>query len=425
MESSKTPFDIAIIGAGIGGLALAIGLLRQNVTYTLYEGASEYAAVGAGVALGPNALRAMDLIDSRFRGLYDSISTGNTSPEKEHSMMEALMIEEGFGEKHGWTGASWGSKHARTSAHRKALLDIMTSLIPLSTVKFNKRVNTLHQEGTRVFITFEDGEVVEADAVVGCDGIKSITRRAVLGATHPDLVEPTYAGRYAYRAIVPMQEAVKIIGCYAPDATMFMGPGASMSVYPISKGTECNVVALKKDNQPWIHKEFTKEVTREEMVGDFNIDSRLVKLLEWAKPLRWSLHHHISTPTYFKNCICILGDSAHASTPFQAAGAAQCLEDALILSRLLGLVQNSIDILNVFKVYDLIRRPRAQHVVQTSIEAGEIFSFSHPEIGNDMKKIVENCNRRFEWIWEHDLEADVKEAEEQFRILTMQGEQID
>ena len=284
MKSSKTPLDIAIIGAGIGGLALAIGLIRQNVTYTLYEGASEYAAVGAGVALGPNALRAMNLIDSRLRGLYDGISTGNTSPENEYSMMEALMMEEGLGKKQGWTGASWGSKYARTSAHRKALLDIMTSLIPLSTVKFNKRVKTLHQEGTKAFITFEDGEVVETDAVIGCDGIKSITRRAVLGSTYPDLVEPTYAGRYAYRAIVPMKEATEIVGCYAPNATMFMGPGCSMSIYPISKGAECNVIALKKDDQPWLYKGFTKEVTREEMIDEFDIDSRLIKLLEARNP---------------------------------------------------------------------------------------------------------------------------------------------
>ncbi|OCK92443.1 mannitol 1-phosphate dehydrogenase [Cenococcum geophilum 1.58] len=421
MESSKTPLDIAIIGAGIGGLALAIGLIRQNVTYTLYEGASEYAAVGAGVVLGPNALRAMDLIDSRLRGLYDGISTGNTTPEKEHSIMEALMMEEGLGKKQGWTGASWGSKYARSSAHRKALLDIMTSLIPLSTVKFNKRVKTLHQEGTKAFIAFEDGEVVETDAVIGCDGIKSITRRAVLGSTYPDLVEPTYAGRYAYRAIVPMKEAIEVVGCYAPNATMFMGPGCSMSIYPISKGAECNVVALKKDNQPWLYKGFAKEVTREEMIGEFDIDSRLIKLLELAKPLRWSLHHHISTPTYFNNHICLLGDSAHASTPFQAAGAAQCLEDALILSRLFSLAKDPVDIPNIFKIYDSIRRPRAQRVVRTSIELGEIFSFSHPETGSNMRKIVENCNKRFDWIWEHDLEADVREVEEQFKILATKG----
>jgi salicylate hydroxylase len=52
---------------------------------------------------------------------------------------------------------------------------------------------------------------------------------------------------------------------------------------------------------------------------------------------------------------------------------------------------------------------------------GEIFSFSHPETGSDMRKIVENCNKRFDWIWEHDLEADVREVEEQFKILATKG----
>lgn len=281
MDHSQPPLHIAIIGAGIGGLALAIGCLRQNVPYTLYESAREYAAVGAGVGFGPNSLKAMDLIDSRFRGLYDGIKTGNETPGKDHVMSEALMTEEGLGEKKGWMGKTWGSPvYERTSAHRKALLDIMTSLIPRETVKFNKRVQHLEQKCGKVVLTFSDGEVVEASAVIGCDGIKGATRRAVLGQRYPDQVEPTYSGKYVYRSIVPMEEAKKILGRHAGDAKMFMGPKANFATYPISKGTQYNVVAFRR-NPVWRHNEMTQEVTREEMVADFShCDQRLVKLLD-------------------------------------------------------------------------------------------------------------------------------------------------
>lgn len=115
-----------------------------------------------------------------------------------------------------------------------------------------------------------------------------------------------------------------------------------------------------------------------------------------------------------------MGDVAHASTPHQGSGAGQCFEDALILSRLLGKLQNHQDIDIAFQTYDAICRPRGQEIVRTSDEAGRLFTFSHPDYGDDMDKIVENANQRFLWIWTHDLEADVIKAEEEFDKLRRQ-----
>jgi salicylate hydroxylase len=159
---------IAIVGAGIGGLALAIALDNRNVPYTLYESASEYATVGAGVGIGPNAMRAMDMIDRRFRGKYDEVCIGNLTPGKEHVMMEAYLMGEGLGTESGWTPKPWGSPiYTRTAAHRKTLLDIMTSFIPRETVKFNKKVSGIEQTPNGVTVIFEDGQSVQASAVIG------------------------------------------------------------------------------------------------------------------------------------------------------------------------------------------------------------------------------------------------------------------
>lgn len=125
----------------------------------------------------------------------------------------------------------------------------------------------------------------------------------------------------------------------------------------------------------------------------------------------------MNTPTYCNGLICLLGDSAHATTPHQAAGAGQCIEDALVLAHVLGRVRDAKHLPAAFRAYDAIRRPRAQKVVKTSQEAGELYSFSHPEVGDDMEKIVQNFRRRFLWIWEHDLEADLRESEQLFAEL--------
>ncbi|KAK5126939.1 hypothetical protein LTR85_008297 [Meristemomyces frigidus] len=433
IDTKQPPLHVSIIGAGIGGLALAIALNKQNVPYTIYESAGAYATVGAGVGIGPNAMRAMDMIDKRFRGKYDAVAIGNLTPGKEHVMMEAYLLEEGLGARQGWLGKPWGSPaYTRTAAHRKTLLDIMTSFIPESTVKFNKQVAGIKQLRDKVELTFTDGETIETSAVIGCDGIKGASRRYVLGSRYPDEVLAKYNNQYAYRAIIRMSEAREVLGDLANDAKMYFGRGINLSTYVISEGQEINVVGFVRDPEPWPYDDkVTREVTREKMVADFtaqNIDPRLLKLLDWAKPVQWAMSHHPKTSTYQNGLVCLLGDSAHATLPNQAAGAGQCLEDALILSRLLGRVGATVgskpaqcdvssELNAAFEAYESVRRPRAQKQIETSVECGKVYSLMHPDIGTDMNKTVKNLNSRFDWLWKHDLDADVKLAEDRYAEL--------
>jgi salicylate hydroxylase len=128
-------------------------------------------------------------------------------------------------------------------------------------------------------------------------------------------------------------------------------------------------------------------------------------------PDLWALFDHPPAPTYYNGRLCLLGDAAHASTPHQGAGAGQAIEDALVLSSLLGQIKSVADIENAFKAYDFVRRPRTQKIVTTSRDAAEIYEFENEKLGNDLVEIEKALNQRYQWIWELDLHEHLKEAQ--------------
>ncbi|KAH8173605.1 FAD binding domain-containing protein [Sarocladium implicatum] len=418
---TKKP-SIAIIGGGISGLALAIALTKRKVPCTVYEASASLAAVGAGIGLGSNSLAALDMIDPRLRGLYDLAKTGNENPAFRKCVFDALLAEPGLGL---WRDPAWmegivGAPYfERSSAHRNDLLNILESFVPEGTIKFSKRLSTTKQlENGKVQATFDDGERVEVDAVVGCDGINGRTRKAVLENIAPDAILPTYCNMYIYRGIIPMPDAKAILGTHGGDSKRFLGKRRGVVVYPIARGCDANLMFYVRHDDPWTHGSKTTRCTRKEMQEEFDgLDSRLLKLLEAVEPVRWPVYHHKATPKFYNGRTCILGDAAHATSPHLAAGAGQGLEDVVILANLLALVQDPNQIETAFEVYDQVRRPRASSVVEDSERAGLMYCFEGPE-GDDMGMIVKEANVLFRRVWEHDLAGDAVKAEKLFLELT-------
>ena len=124
----------------------------------------------------------------------------------------------------------------RSQAHRKALLDIMTSFIPIENVEFSKRLSDIRQDESGVNLTFTDGEVAHASVLAGADGIKSIVRKHVLELSHADEVAAVYANAYCYRAVIPIADAQAILGDLTDVAKFYFGKGRSAVTYRISGG---------------------------------------------------------------------------------------------------------------------------------------------------------------------------------------------
>ncbi|TIA08038.1 monooxygenase, partial [Aureobasidium pullulans] len=400
-------------GAGIGGLALAISLHKKGVSFTLYEGAKEYSVVGAGIGFAPNGMRTMDLIEPAFRPLYEKICVGNKGEQNRNIFFEGMLLEEGLGRNQAWFGNSaWGHpRFNRKSAHRKELLEIMTSFIPIENVKFNKYLESIEQHSDKVILKFADGEEADASVLAGADGIKSVVREHVLRPSHPEEVAPVYADAYCYRAVIPMSEAYTILGNLTDVAKFYFGHNRSAITYRISGGEELNFLFCVADPKPWALGEIvTEKTTHEAMMADFDdpgVDPRFIELLAKAQPIKWGFFHHWRTSTYHRGRVVMLGDAAHASLPFQAAGAAQGLEDALVLSNVLSkivethnaFVDQMTSIETALEAYDVVRRPRAQKQLEQSAEVGKMIFFQHEEAGPDMSKILPRLQEgRFDWL---------------------------
>jgi salicylate hydroxylase len=215
-----------------------------------------------------------------------------------------------------------------------------------------------------------------------------------------------------------MEKAVGLLGDErARNAQMYLGQDGHILTFPIEKGNTMNVVAFRTEpSGKWENEQWVLPMDRSKMEADFSDwgdDSKsILSLME--KPDLWALFEHPPAPTYYKGRICLSGDSAHASTPHQGAGAGMALEDAYILSNVLGRVKEGRDdeIAAAFEAYNATRKERSQKLVTTSHQVAEVYEFQ--KVGDGVEEIRAALRDWYKWIWEHDLEEDLQEA---FKIM--------
>ena len=380
-----------------------------------HPAAPSFAEIGAGVSLGPNAARAMKLIDPAIHAGFLRCATNNGWDDRKNFWFSfrkgevATSDDSEFGTRFFDLWCETG----QSSVHRARYLDELVALVPKEIAHFGKRLEEVEDKGDYVELRFADGTTAKHDALIGCDGIKSKVRQAVLGADHP-AANAVFTGKYAYRGLIPMDSAAALLGDeLARNSQMYLGRGGHVLTFPIEHGKTMNVVAFStKDDMKWDDPEWVKPLDRQAMERDFEgwvpAVGKILSLM--GQPDMWALFNHLPAPTYFKNRICVLGDAAHASTPHNGAGAGQAIEDALCMSRVMAHVYSSENLPRAFAAFDKVRRPRSQRQVKQAYESGWLYDLQGEGIGEDWEKVKERLATKQKWIWEHDLEGDVAEA---------------
>ncbi|KAB8290715.1 hypothetical protein EYC80_008354 [Monilinia laxa] len=370
---------IAIIGGGLAGATLLRSLLTHpHLSADIYESASAFSERGAAVGLAINAQNALAEM-----GIADVVQ--KAGGVRMHSS-RTIVVSWGRGPHAGELIFDLASELQGWVVHRAELLRELLGPVPRESMHTNKKVVGIEERDGGIAVSFQDGTVVEADAVIGADGIHGFVRGHVLGEEHP-AVKARFAGFWDCRSLVSMQRAKEVLGeKYFEEQRQYVWCGdRGFFLHDVLDGGEtvqCIASVMKSPTSPWETDEKTrkKDLHRTTLEAAFEpwtnspISEPMIELLLENPDLQayaqW--HHSENAPTYTKRAVCTMGDAAHAMTPWQGSGAGQAIEDSLILSTLLARITRASQLPSAFAAYDAICRPRSQRVVASSVVTGKL-----------------------------------------------------
>jgi len=257
------PFTISIIGGGLAGLLLGIGLSTRGVPFRIYEAQPCFTETSAGIGFSPNAVRAMALLDPRIYAAYSILKTENSWPGKRNTWFDFRLAEAEVPE----LVAEVKMESEAGNVLRARFMEELVKLLPKGCVVFGKTLSGIEQISEGVKLSFTDGSTEGADAVVGCDGIRSVVRRLLLGADHP-ASKAVFSGMCVYRGLLSMDTVVEAVGEeLAMNSQVYMGRGGMLVTYPIENGSVLNIVAFRQksiwENEKWIMESSNKDMMRD------------------------------------------------------------------------------------------------------------------------------------------------------------------
>jgi 2-polyprenyl-6-methoxyphenol hydroxylase-like FAD-dependent oxidoreductase len=346
---NQQKLSVAIVGAGIGGLAVAAALRKFFIEPVVYEQADSFARVGAGIQQSPNALKV-----HRWLGIEDRLRQVGFAPA---SSLNRDGLSGKVTNDHPWgrdVEQRYGAPYL--TLHRGDLHAALASTVPSQSIRMGKRLTRIVPQGARVALSFADGSEVEADAVIGADGVHSLVRDYVAGPERP-----RFTGHLAYRTTFPasLLRGVEL----GPSRVKWWGRDRHIVIYFITaKRDEIYFTTSQPEKADWMTKEsWSMTGDLAEMRAAFtSFHSDVQKVLAAAPQVhKWAIYERDPLPTWSKGHVVLLGDACHPMTPYMASGAAMALEDAAVLARSID-EADSVDA--AFRLYETTRKPRASAV---------------------------------------------------------------
>src|SRR5215469_5972440 len=348
----KKEIEIAIVGAGIGGLTTAAALLRVGVRVQVYEQARAFGRVGAGIQQSPNAVRVL-----RGLGLEPQLRRLSFYPmywQNRDSKTGTLMHHYSLGPE---AEERFGAPHLLLQ--RGDLHAAIASIVPRELIHLNQRLVGLERVKDGVSLWFADGAHKKVDALIGADGVHSRVREILFGSE-----KPRFTGRVAYRTTFPTGHLGELdIG----DNTKWWGADRHLVVYFVKPNREeiyfvTSTPEAQFEVESWSSQGDIETLRR--AYEDFHPQVRAV-LAACPQVHKWALVERDPLPRWGEERVVLLGDACHPMTPYMAQGAAMAIEDAAVLSRCFQRIEVD-SIPAALKRYELTRRERTSRVQLTS-----------------------------------------------------------
>src|ERR1700720_3724338 len=348
----KKELSIAIIGAGMGGLATAAALRRVGINATVYEQAPQFTRLGAGIQIGCNAMHVL-----RVLGLEPALRAEAFYPRSWNNKdwrTGEVKFDMIFGES---AERKFGAPYLL--AHRGDLHAALASTVPAEYIRLNHRLVGLDETNDGVRLTFANGAIAVADAVIGADGVHSVVRDLLFGGSPVN-----FTGRIAYRTTYP---AALLGGQKIDDCTKWWGEDRHIVIYYV-KPDRSEIYFVTSQPEPdfriesWSAKGDVKELRSAFEGFDRQVENVLAACPDVHK---WAIVDRDSLARWADRNVTLLGDACHPMTPYMAQGAAMAIEDAAVLSRCLEGVDRA-GIAEAFQRFEATRKERTTRVQTTS-----------------------------------------------------------
>jgi len=343
---------IAIVGAGMGGLATAAALRRVGIEVAVYEQATQFARIGAGIQIGCNAMKVL-----RELGLERRLRAQSFYPRSWNNRdwrTGEIKFDMIFGES---AERKFGAPYLL--AHRGDLHAALATAVPAECVKLGHKLVGLDEVGDSVRLSFANGATALADAVVGADGVHSLVREILFGTSPVN-----FTGRIAYRTTYP---AALLGGERIDDCTKWWGEDRHIVIYYVKPDrSEVYFVTSQPEPEFRIESWSAKGDVRQLRAAFKGFDPRVENVLAACPDVhKWAIVDRDALPRWAERNVTLLGDACHPMTPYMAQGAAMAIEDAAVLSRCLEGVEPD-GVANAFRRFEASRRDRTARVQETS-----------------------------------------------------------
>ncbi|HXV94214.1 MAG TPA: FAD-dependent monooxygenase [Pseudonocardia sp.] len=397
----ETGLRVAVIGAGIGGLSLALALRERGLQAEVFEQAPELTEIGAAIALSANATREYARL-----GLADELAAASTTPTEliyrhwqDGSRIAAHPVRNGDAYVDRFGAPYFG-------IHRADLQKTLSAALGVRNLHLGCRLVDIVQKPDSVVLEFANGRVEEADIVVGADGVRSTVRRWITGAD-----DAVYSRTSAFRGLVPTENLRSLPD---PHAIQFwMGPDAHLLHYAIGgHGEIVNFFAVVETPPIWLHDSTVAEVHEDVPVASFRgwhpAVTEMIRAA--ASPIRWALFTVRPLLRWYRGRVVILGDAAHGMLPHHGQGANTSIEDAFALAGLLTEAKPD-DLETTFARYQNLRRARTRTIQRSSWVTSSLLHLPDGPAAQRRNEKVARVWQDFAWIHEYDVQRALREFE--------------